>query len=169
MKKTKILFVCIHNSARSQMAEAFVNRYCSECFEAESAGLEPGNLNPIVIEAMAEDGIDISQNATKSVDEILRAGKTYDYVVTVCDEASAERCPIFPGRPATCAMPSPRRWPRGARKPPASATRRAEAAPAARKLASIGAVMPELPAEGQNLISPICSRCRAVVNGTSVC
>jgi len=97
MKKTKLLFVCIHNSARSQMAEAFVNRYCSECFEAESAGIEPGKLNPIVIEAMAEDGIDISQNATKSVDEILHAGKAYDYVITVCDEASAERCPIFPG------------------------------------------------------------------------
>jgi arsenate reductase len=80
------------------MAEAFVNRYYGECFEAESAGLEPGKLNPLVIEAMAEDGIDISRNATKSVDDILRAGKTYDYVVTVCDEASAERCPIFPGK-----------------------------------------------------------------------
>src|ERR1700744_4425633 len=95
--KTKLLFVCIHNSARSQMAEAFVNRYCSEGFEAESAGLEPGKLNPIVVEAMAEDGIDISQNATKSVDEILRTGKIYDYVIAVCDEASAERCPILPG------------------------------------------------------------------------
>ena len=95
--KMKILFVCIHNSARSQMAEAFVNRYCSECFAAESAGLEPGKLNPIVVEAMAEDGIDISGNATKSVADILKSGKTYDYVITVCDEASAERCPIFPG------------------------------------------------------------------------
>jgi arsenate reductase len=95
--KTKILFVCIHNSARSQMAEAFVNRYCSEYFEAESAGLEPGQLNQIVVEAMAEDGIDISRNATKSVQDILRAGKSYDYVVTVCDEASAESCPVFPG------------------------------------------------------------------------
>jgi arsenate reductase len=95
--KTRILFVCIHNSARSQMAEAFVNRYCSECFEAESAGLEAGTLNPIVVEAMAEDGIDISGNATKSVQDIQRAGKSYDYVITVCDEASAERCPIFPG------------------------------------------------------------------------
>jgi len=97
MKKTKLLFVCIHNSARSQMAEAFVNRYCSGYFEAESAGIEPGALNPIVVEAMAEDGLDISRNPTKSVADILRAGKTYDYVITVCDEASAERCPIFPG------------------------------------------------------------------------
>ena len=95
--KTKILFVCIHNSARSQMAEAFVNRYCGDRFEAESAGLEPGTLNPLVVEAMAEDGIDISQNATKSVSDILKSGQTYDCVVTVCDEASAERCPIFPG------------------------------------------------------------------------
>ena len=95
--KAKILFVCIHNSARSQMAEAFVNRYCSECFEAESAGLEPGKLNSIVVEAMAEDGIDISRNRTKSVDEILRGGRAYHYVITVCDEANAERCPIFPG------------------------------------------------------------------------
>ena len=95
--KTKILFVCIHNSARSQMAEAFVNRYCGENFQADSAGLEPGKLNPIVIEAMAEDGIDISQNATKSVQDVLRSGKMYDYVITVCDEASAERCPVFPG------------------------------------------------------------------------
>ena len=79
------------------MAEAFVNRYCGEHFQAESAGLEPGKLNPIVIEAMAEDGIDISRNATKSVEDILRSGGTYDYVITVCDEASAERCPVFPG------------------------------------------------------------------------
>ena len=95
--KAKILFVCIHNSARSQMAEAFVNRYYGNRFEAESAGLEPGKLNPLVVEAMAEDGIDISQNPTKSVADILKSGRTYGYVVTVCDEASAERCPIFPG------------------------------------------------------------------------
>ena len=95
--KTKILFVCIHNSARSQMAEAFVNRYCGDQFEAESAGLEPGTLNPLVVEAMAEEGIDISGNATKSVWDIFKSGKTYGYVATVCDEASAERCPIFPG------------------------------------------------------------------------
>lgn len=95
--KARILFVCIHNSAQSQMAEAFVNRYCHEYFIAESAGLNPGQLNAIVVEAMAEDGIDISQNETKSVQDILRAGKTYDYVVTVCDEASAEQCPVFPG------------------------------------------------------------------------
>jgi len=95
--KTKILFVCIHNSARSQMAEAFVNHYCGGEFEAESAGLEPGTLNPLVVEALAEEGIDISKSETKSVWELFTSGKTYGYVITVCDETSAERCPIFPG------------------------------------------------------------------------
>ncbi|GAB4143303.1 MAG: arsenate reductase ArsC [Bacteroidia bacterium] len=93
----KALFVCIHNSARSQMAEAYLNLLGKNQFIAESAGLEPGKLNPFVVKAMQLDGIDISGNDTKSVDDILKAGKTYDLVVTVCDEASAERCPVFPG------------------------------------------------------------------------
>jgi len=97
MEKKKILFVCVHNSARSQMAEAFVNTLGAEHFEAESAGLKPGILNPIVIKAMAEEAIDISQNKSDSVREFLNAGKAYDYVITVCDEASAEVCPNFPG------------------------------------------------------------------------
>jgi arsenate reductase len=94
------------------MAEAFVNRYCSECFEAESAGVEAGSLNPIVVEAMEEDGIDISGNATKSVQEILRAGKAYDYVITVCDVASVERMPVFPGggERLTWEFPDPARF-----------------------------------------------------------
>jgi arsenate reductase len=95
--KAKVLFVCIHNSARSQMAEAFVNHYCGDRFQAESAGLEPGTLNPLVVEAMAEEGIDISKAPTRSVWEVFKSGKTFGYVVTVCDEASAEKCPIFPG------------------------------------------------------------------------
>ncbi len=95
--KPTILFVCIHNSARSQMAEAFVNRHFGDRFEAHSAGLEPGKLNPIVVAAMREKGIDISGNATKSVDDMLRSGRNFTWVVTVCDEASAERCPVFPG------------------------------------------------------------------------
>ena len=96
MKKT-VLFVCIHNSARSQMAEAFLNQICGEQFEAHSAGLEPGKLNPIVVEAMQEIGIDIAGNQTKAVSEMLKSGQTFAYVITVCDETSAERCPIFPG------------------------------------------------------------------------
>lgn len=93
----KVLFVCIHNSARSQMAEAFANLLGKGRMIAESAGLEPGRLNPFVVEAMKEKGIDISSNVTKSVFDFYRSGKKYDYVVTVCDEASGEKCPIFPG------------------------------------------------------------------------
>jgi ACR3 family arsenite transporter len=95
--KKKILFVCIHNSARSQMAEAFLNRICGGEFEAHSAGLEPGRLNPMVVEAMREIGIDISGNQTKAVTDMLKSGATFDRVVTVCDETNAERCPVFPG------------------------------------------------------------------------
>jgi arsenate reductase len=95
--KKKVLFVCIHNSARSQMAEAFLNAICGETFEAQSAGIEPGKLNPIVVEAMQEVGIDISGNPTKAVWDFIKAGKAFAYVITVCDETSAERCPIFPG------------------------------------------------------------------------
>ena len=97
MKKKKVLFVCIHNSARSQMAEAFLNQICSEEFEVYSAGIEPGKLNPIVVEAMQEVGIDISGNKTKSVSEFLKLNKLFSYVITVCDETSAERCPVFLG------------------------------------------------------------------------
>jgi arsenate reductase len=96
--KKKILFVCIHNSARSQMAEAFVNELGSDRYVAESAGIEPGTLNPIVVHVLQEIGIDISKKKTQGVKDVLSAGKTYDYVVTVCDETSAEQCPVFPGK-----------------------------------------------------------------------
>jgi arsenate reductase len=97
MTKKNVLFVCVHNSARSQMAEAFLKQVCGEQFEAHSAGLEPGKLNPIVVEAMKEVGLDISSNQTKAVFDMFKSGKIFAYVITVCDEASAERCPIFPG------------------------------------------------------------------------
>ncbi len=97
MAKIKVLFVCIHNSARSQMAEAYLKKFGGDSFEVESAGLEPGTLNPIVIKAMKEEGIDISNNKTKSVFDFFKQGKMYSYVVTVCDESAAEGCPIFPG------------------------------------------------------------------------
>lgn len=97
MNQTKVLFICVHNSARSQMAEAFLNKYGGDKFIAESAGLEPGKLNPIVVDAMKEIGIDISANQTKGVFDFFKQGRRYHYVVTVCDEANAERCPIFPG------------------------------------------------------------------------
>src|SRR5262245_43151598 len=93
--KKRVLFVCIHNSARSQMAEAFLNDRCREQFEAQSAGIEPGKLNPVVVQVMKEGGVDISANQTKSVSSFL--SQPFDYVITVCDETSAERCPTFPG------------------------------------------------------------------------
>ena len=101
MAKQKVLFVCVHNSARSQMAEAFLKKYSGNRFEVESAGMEPGKLNPIVVEAMKEAGIDISQNKTKSVFDFFKQGKAYDYVVTVCDESHAGACPVFPGTAVT--------------------------------------------------------------------
>lgn len=97
MDKIKVLFVCIHNSARSQMAEAFLNQLAGNEFIAESAGIEPGNLNPLVVEVMKETGIDISTNQTKSAFDFFTQGRQFQYVITVCDAASGERCPIFPG------------------------------------------------------------------------
>jgi len=97
MTKTKVLFVCLHNSARSQMAEAFLNSLGGDSFYAESAGLEVGTINPYVVQVMKEVGIDISQNRTDSVFEFFKQGRLYAYVIAVCDAASAERCPIFPG------------------------------------------------------------------------
>lgn len=94
----KVLFVCIHNSARSQMAEAFVNKSAKGRISAQSAGLTPGRLNPYVVAAMSDIGIDISANQTKGVSEFLDRQESFDYVIAVCDEASAERCPNFPGK-----------------------------------------------------------------------
>lgn len=96
MDKSKVLFVCVHNSARSQMAEAFLKKYGAGKFEVESAGLEPGKLNPVVVEVMKEAGIDISMNQTKRVYDFYNQGKTFKYVITVCNEGE-NKCPFFPG------------------------------------------------------------------------
>lgn len=95
---TKVLFLCVHNSSRSQMAEAFLKAFGSSKYIAESAGLEPGKLNQYVVKAMLEKGIDISKNPTKSVFDLAKMGKSYDVVVTVCSKEAADRCPIFPGK-----------------------------------------------------------------------
>jgi arsenate reductase len=92
--KKNVLFICTHNSARSQMAEGFVNALYGDQYEAFSAGIESGEVNPYVITAMAEIGIDISRHRSKSLDEFY--GKQFDVVVTVCDHAK-EACPFFPG------------------------------------------------------------------------
>jgi len=96
-KEVRVLFICVHNSARSQMAEAFLKELGKDHFFAESAGLEAGVLNPLAVEVMKKVGIDISENTTKSAFEFLKQGRLYNYVVTVCDASSGERCPIFPG------------------------------------------------------------------------
>lgn len=95
MDKKKVLFVCIHNSARSQMAEELLRKMAGDKFETTSAGIEPGKLNPVVVEVLKKEGIDIAGKPTQSVQDVLQ--NKYDYVVTVCDETSAEKCPIFPG------------------------------------------------------------------------
>ena len=79
------------------MAEAFLKQLAGDKFEVESAGLEPGKLNPLAVEAMKEVGIDIAKNKTKSVFDFYKQGKQYDYVVTVCDESHSGKCPVFPG------------------------------------------------------------------------
>lgn len=95
--RQKVLFICIHNSARSQMAEELLRKMAGDRFETASAGLEPGAVNPLVVKALAEEGIDISGKETVSAFDLLKEGKFFTYVVTVCDETSAESCPIFPG------------------------------------------------------------------------
>jgi len=97
MGKTKVLFICVHNSGRSLMAEAFLNRYGGEEFQVESAGLEPTEINPLVVEVMAEEGIDLAGKKTQSVIDLFRVGRLFDYVITVCDDANEAKCPVFPG------------------------------------------------------------------------
>ena len=92
-----VLFVCIHNSARSQRAEAYTKHFGAHRYQAFSAGIEPGKLNPWVIKVMAEEGIDISLQPCRSIADHLALVGEPDIAVTVCDEASAERCPQFTG------------------------------------------------------------------------
>ncbi|MEW6548439.1 MAG: arsenate reductase ArsC [Spirochaetota bacterium] len=94
----KVLFLCVHNSARSQMAEAYLRKFGADRFQAESAGLEPGALNPFVVRALAEEGIDIAGKPTRDVFGIYKEGRSFDCVVTVCSKEAAERCPVFPGK-----------------------------------------------------------------------
>jgi len=92
----KVFFICIHNSARSQIAEAMLNRLGAGHFAADSAGIEPGTLNPLAVAVLNEIGIDIAAKKTKRVVDVIQSGVKDNYVVTVCDETSAERCPAFP-------------------------------------------------------------------------
>lgn len=96
-QKKRVLFICVHNSARSQMAEEYLRKLGGDLFDAESAGIEPGELNPNVIRVLQEDSIDISGKKTKKVWDLYQAGEKYDYVITVCSREAEERCPVFPG------------------------------------------------------------------------
>jgi arsenate reductase len=96
MADKRVLFICEHNSARSQMAEAFLKQLGGESFTVESAGLEPTTLNPLAVEVMREVGLDISGNTPQSVFELFKGGSLYTHVITVCDQA-AMKCPVFPG------------------------------------------------------------------------
>lgn len=92
--KQRVLFICTHNSARSQMAEGLLRHLGNERFEVFSAGTEATFVRPMAIQAMAELGIDISHQQSKTLDRYL--GEPFDDVITVCD-AAAEACPVFPG------------------------------------------------------------------------
>ena len=106
-QKTRVLAICIHNSARSQMTEEFIRQAAGDRLEVMSAGIEPGNLNPAVVELLKEDGIDISGKATRSVYDLHASGQRFDYVIAVCDREAAERCPIFPAEKERLHWPFP--------------------------------------------------------------
>jgi arsenate reductase len=109
VKKKKVLFICVHNSFRSQMAEAWLNQICGDEFEAQSGGLESGVIDPLAIEAMREVAIDISRRRTRKVFDIWRSGVAFAYVINVCSEAEikARACPIFPGVTVMLSWPFP--------------------------------------------------------------
>ena len=93
-ERARVLFVCTHNSARSQMAEGLLRDRAGDRFEVTSAGTEATHVRPLAIRAMAEIGIDISGQESKTLERYL--GEPFDYVITVCDDAN-EACPFFPG------------------------------------------------------------------------
>lgn len=93
-----VLFVCEHNSARSQMAEVYLQRLGGNDFSVESCGLEAGILNPLVVEVMAEEGYDLSGKTTQAALDLIQKGRSYDVVITVCSQKASEQCPLFPGR-----------------------------------------------------------------------
>lgn len=92
-----ILFVCKNNAARSQMAASFLQKYGKGMFNAESAGLEKGQLNPYVVQVMEEEGIDVKRNETRDIFDLFKKGKHYQAVISLCDATASEQAPIFPG------------------------------------------------------------------------
>lgn len=105
--KQRILVICIHNSSRSQMAEEYIRLFGSDLFEVESAGLEPGSLNPVVVELLKDDGIEIEGKPTRSAFDLHKQGRSFDYVIAVCDPEAKERCPLFPAEKQRLHWPFP--------------------------------------------------------------
>lgn len=106
-EKSKVLAICIHNSARSQMTEEYLRLECGDRVEVTSAGIEPGNLNPVVVELLKEEGVDITGKATQSVFDLHKSGHRFDYVIAVCDPEAAEKCPVFPAEKKRLHWPFP--------------------------------------------------------------
>ena len=96
-QKIKILFICQHNSGRSQIAEAYLKKFAGDHFRIESAGSEPADkINPLVLAVMKEEGFDLSGRKPQGVFELFKAGRLFDHVITVCHD-SENLCPVFPG------------------------------------------------------------------------
>ena len=106
-EKTRVLAICIHNSARSQMTEEYLRLRCGDRIQVTSAGIEPGSLNPVVVELLKEDGVDITGKETRSVFDLHEQGAAFDYVIAVCDPEAAEKCPIFPAEKERLHWPFP--------------------------------------------------------------
>jgi arsenate reductase len=97
LDKIKVLFVCVHNSARSQMSEEYLRLIGGDDFSVESAGLKPTKVDPLVIKVMKEEGVDLTQKGTKDVWDLFRKERFYNWVITVCESKWESSCPIFPG------------------------------------------------------------------------
>ena len=96
-QKISVLFICQHNSGRSQIAEAYLKKFAGEHLEVECAGLEPAPaVHPLVIQVMREEGIDLAEKKNRSVFELFKTGRIYSHVITVCHDTESQ-CPVFPG------------------------------------------------------------------------
>ena len=106
-KDIRVLFICQHNSGRSQIAEAYLKKFVQAGVFVESAGLEPSeSVNPLVVEVMKEEGIDLSEKKPQSVFDLFKSGKLYNHVITVCHD-SESKCPVFPGITKRWHLPFP--------------------------------------------------------------
>lgn len=103
----RVLFVCIHNSGRSQMAEAFLNELGGAEFVAESAGVDPRPINPEVVQVMQEVGYDLSGVRSDNIVHFFREGRLYEQVIYVCERGTEQGCPVFPGVRKTLHWPYP--------------------------------------------------------------